>query len=215
MKKLRESNEEDDNLNFFTADTHFFHKELLKDHDFAPRDFTNIYAMHEAIIKNWNQRVTDRDVVYHLGDIALNFVRPEKKAHEEVYELLKRLNGRLVLIKGNHDSRSLFKYLSKHNYLVNGKPKFEFHSVGTIIKINHRQLIMSHYPIMLGIVQQVINLHGHIHHYSVNIKENINVGVDTPEKDYLDYRIPFGAPFSESDIEQMIDGKRIDFKKRR
>lgn len=79
MKKLRESNEEDDNLNFFTADTHFFHKELLKDHDFAPRDFTNIYAMHEAIIKNWNQRVTDRDVVYHLGDIALNFVRPEKR----------------------------------------------------------------------------------------------------------------------------------------
>ena len=98
MKKSRESNEEDDNLNFFTADTHFFHKELLKDHDFAPRDFTNINAMHEAIIKNWNQRVTERDVVYHLGDIALNFVRPEKKAHEEVYELLKRLNGRLVLI---------------------------------------------------------------------------------------------------------------------
>ncbi len=44
---------------------------------------------------------------------------------------------------------------------------------------------MTHYPMMMGIVKQIINLHGHIHHYSVNIKEDINVGVDTPETDYL------------------------------
>jgi calcineurin-like phosphoesterase family protein len=202
-------------LNFFTSDTHFFHKELLKDRDFAPRDFPNIEAMHATMIKNWNERITDRDMVYHLGDIALNFVRPEKAAHQQVLDLLNQLNGHLVFIKGNHDSQSLFKFLDANNYLVQGKPKFQFHSVGTIIKLNHRQLIMSHYPIMLGIVKQVINLHGHIHHYSVNIKENINVGVDTPEKDYLDTVVPFGAPFSEIELEKMIAGKAIDFKKRK
>lgn len=171
--------------------------------------------MHKTIVENWNERVTDHDSVYHLGDIALNFVRPESAANQQVFNLINSLHGNLIFIKGNHDSKSLFKFLDAHNYELNGKPKFQFHSVGTIIKLNHRQLIMSHYPIMLGIVSQVINLHGHIHHFSVNVKENINVGVDTPEKDYLDYKIPFGAPFSESDLEQMIRGKEIDFKKRK
>lgn len=202
-------------LNFFTSDTHFFHKELLGDKDFAPRDFSNIQDMNEAIIVNWNKRVSNDDTVYHLGDIALNFVRPESLANQQVFDTLNALHGHLIFIKGNHDSRSLFKFLEAHNYLLNGRPKFQFHSVGTIIKLNHRQLIMSHYPIMLGIVKQIINLHGHIHHFSVNIKENINVGVDTPEVDYLDYKIPFGTPFSESDLEQMIVGKEIDFKKRK
>lgn len=56
--------------------------------------------------------------------------------------------------------------------------------------------------------------HGHIHHYAVNVKENINVGVDTPEVDYLDHPVPFGTPFSLAEIEQMVDGKAIDFAKR-
>lgn len=202
-------------MKFFTSDTHFFHSELLGDHDFAPRDFKNITEMNEAIVKNWNERVGKNDTVYHLGDIALHFVRPEKQSNQDVFDLLNRLNGHLVLVKGNHDSRQLFKFLGEHNYKWSNSPKFEFHDVGTIIKLNHRQLIMSHYPISLGIVNQIINLHGHIHHYSVNAKENINVGVDSPEKDYLDYKIPFGAPFSENDLEQMIEGKRVDYLKRR
>ncbi|AEV95046.1 metallophosphoesterase [Pediococcus claussenii] len=202
-------------MKFFTADTHFFHSELLGDYDFAPRDFKNITEMNETIIKNWNERVGESDTVYHLGDIALHFVRPEKQSNQDVFDLLNRLNGHLVLVKGNHDSRRLFKFLDGNNYRWDGSPKFEFHDVGTIIKLNHRQLILSHYPISLGIVNQIVNLHGHIHHYSVNAKENINVGVDTPEKDYLDYKIPFGTPFSENDLEQMIEGKRVDYLKRR
>ncbi|WP_412990054.1 metallophosphoesterase [Pediococcus siamensis] len=201
-------------MKFFTADTHFFHKDLLGDNDFAPRPFATVEIMNQTIVQNWNARVKPTDTVYHLGDIALYFTRPAKLSNEAVFEVLKALNGNLVLIKGNHDSRDLFKYLANRNFVINGKPKFEFHDVGVIIKLNHRQLYMTHYPMMMGIVKQIINLHGHIHHYSVNIKENINVGVDTPEKDYLNYKIPFGAPFSESDIEQMIEGKRTDFAKR-
>ncbi|GEP20033.1 metallophosphoesterase [Pediococcus argentinicus] len=202
-------------MKFFVSDTHFFHKDLLGMNDFAPRPFNSVEEMNQEIIKNWNDRVGENDTVYHLGDIALYFIRPERASNEAVFQVLKELHGHLVLIKGNHDSRSLFKYLSAHNYEWGGKSKFEFHDVGKLIKLNHRQLIMSHYPISLGIVNQIINLHGHIHHYSVNARENINVGIDTPEKDYLDYKIPFGAPFSERDIERMIDQKKIDFAKRR
>ena len=75
-------------MKFFTSDTHFFHKELLKDKDFAPRDFDNIEDMHAAIIKNWNDRVTDRDSVYHFGDVALDCMRRKKRANEQIIILL-------------------------------------------------------------------------------------------------------------------------------
>lgn len=52
--------------------------------------------MNEALIQNWNEVVTDKDVVYHLGDFSLNL--------KAIYSILPRLNRKEVhLIKGNHD----------------------------------------------------------------------------------------------------------------
>lgn len=201
-------------MRFITADTHFFHKSLLGITDFAIRPYADVTHMNQAIIDHWNERVGDKDTVYHLGDIALYFTRPAVKSHEAVLSVLKQLNGHLVLIKGNHDSRELFKFLEQHNYLLGDKLKFEFHDVGVLFKYNHRQYYLTHYPMMLGIAPQIINLHGHIHHYAVPAKENINVGIDTPETAYLDYQLPFGAPLSLADIEQMVVGKKVDFDKR-
>lgn len=201
-------------MRFITADTHFFHESLLGTTDFAIRTYVNVTQMNQAIIDHWNARVENKDTVYHLGDIALYFTHPAVKSHAAVLSVLKQLNGHLVLIKGNHDSRELFKFLAQNNYLLGNKPKFEFHDVGVLFKYDHRQYYLTHYPMMLGIAPQIINLHGHIHHYAVPAKENINVGVDTPETAYLDYQLPFGAPLSLSDIEQMVTGKKIDFDKR-
>lgn len=201
-------------MQYFTADTHFFHERLLGLSEFAPRPFLTVEDMNETIINNWNKRVGPDDIVYHLGDIAILHTRPEKVALEKIFEVLDQLNGRLVLIKGNHDSRALFKYLQQHNHPVGNHNKFEFHDVGVLIKMNRRQYYMTHYPMMLGIVKQIINLHGHIHHYAVPVKENINVGVDTPETDYLTQKPPFGTPFSQAEIEKMVEQKAIDFAKR-
>jgi len=201
-------------MKFFTADTHFYHESLLGMSEFAPRPFLTVEDMNEEIIKNWNEKVNVTDTVYHLGDIALFFTKPASVSEQAVLEILNRLNGNLVLFKGNHDSRALFKFLANNNYQLNSKPKFEFHDVGTLIKYDHRQYYLTHYPMMLGIAPQIINLHGHIHHYAVNLKENINVGVDTPETDYLNEKVPFGAPLSLSEISQMVEGKKDDFNKR-
>ncbi|EHL95799.1 metallophosphatase [Lentilactobacillus parafarraginis] len=201
-------------MQYFTADTHFFHERLLGISEFAPRPFLTVEDMNDTIIQNWNRRVGTNDTVYHLGDIAILHTRPEKDGLQQILDVLNQLNGHLILVKGNHDSRALFKYLEKNNYLIKGQPKFAFHDVGALIKMNHCQYYMTHYPMMMGIVKQIINLHGHIHHYSVPIKEDINVGVDTPEVSYLKKKPPFGTPFSEQEIEEMVEGKRIDFLKR-
>ncbi len=78
---------------FFTADTHFGHKKIL---EYVKRPFPTVEEMDEAIIKNWNAVVGPDDHVYHLGDVALC-------SAGRLREVLGRLNGKIYLIRGNHE----------------------------------------------------------------------------------------------------------------
>ena len=184
-------------MKFFIADTHFFHEQLLGLSDFAPRPFQTIEEMNEKIIESWNAVVEEKDTVYHLGDIAMH---PDyDRGNPEVFQLLKRLTGKIVFIKGNHDTSKLFSYLKQQDM----EEKFEFHEVGARIKFNHHQYFMTHSPLLLGQSVNSRNLHGHIHHYSMPLGDTINVGVDAPERDLLSRKIPFGTPLSENQIDEI------------
>ena len=77
---------------------------------------------------------------------------------------------------------------------------FNWNGVGTLfLEANNT----NDYPLMMGIVKQTLNLHGHIHHNSVNIAENINVGVDAPERDLLVPHLPFGTPLTAAEIHEI------------
>lgn len=52
--------------------------------------------MDEALIANWNAKVNDKDVVFHIGDFAFM---------KEPQVIIKRLNGKIYLVPGNHDNR--------------------------------------------------------------------------------------------------------------
>jgi hypothetical protein len=41
----------------------------------------------------------------------------------------------------------------------------------------------------------------------VPIRENINVGVDAPERDFLEGKIPWGAPLTEAQIDEIASKK--------
>ncbi|WP_125715223.1 metallophosphoesterase [Companilactobacillus kedongensis] len=196
-------------MNYFISDTHFYHYQLLEPNDFAPRHFDNVEMMNQAMIDAWNQRVHETDTVYHLGDISM---RPQDyPTDEETFDILKQLKGHMVLIKGNHDYRSLFKFLDKHNQIMeDGLPRFKFEDVGALLKFDHNQFYCTHYPMFLGKVDQIINLHGHIHHYSMPTAENINVGVDAPERDYLSENLPWGSPLRGEEIIEMYEKKKQD-----
>lgn len=194
-------------MRYFTADTHFFHEDLLGKNDFAPRLFKTVAAMHDTMIKNWNAVVRETDEVYLLGDVAMH---PEHEAgFPEIFALLERLNGQIIFIKGNHDSRSFFNYLKRHD--VNHK--FSFADVGLILKFNHHQFFLTHYPMLLGITKNSINLHGHIHHAMLPIKENINVGVDAPEREFLKPALGFGTPISENLLLEIYEKKAVELEK--
>ena len=192
---------------YFTADTHFFHRELLGDNPFAPRMFKTVNQMNQAIIDHWNLRVQPNDQVYLLGDVALVPSRPA--AFQQVHEVLTALNGHLTIIKGNHDNRAFLKYLAKHNQpLADQQMHYQFEDVGALIKVNHRQYFLTHYPLLFGQVRQTINLHGHIHHQMLPIAENINVGLDAPERALLANQPAFGQPLSVTEIETIFERKQ-------
>ncbi|KAF1300584.1 metallophosphoesterase [Enterococcus sp. JM9B] len=201
-------------MKFFTGDTHYFHDSLLGKNDFAPRLFKTTEKMHETMIHNWNLVVEDKDTVYHLGDVAMH---PNYEAgFPEILSILSQLRGKIVFIKGNHDTRDFFKYLAENDPKTStGENKFAFEDVGVLLKFNHHQYYLTHYPMLLGTTKNIRNLHGHIHHYSVPIPENINVGVDAPELDFLPEKMPFGTPISENQIDQIAAEKAAELAKLR
>lgn len=78
---------------WFTSDTHFSHKNIIK---YCDRPFADVHEMNEAIIDNWNSVVSADDTVFHLGDVAMGPIA-------ESLPLVSRLNGYKILVCGNHD----------------------------------------------------------------------------------------------------------------
>ena len=98
---------------WFTSDNHFGHKNMIK---FTNRPFTDVEEMNNAMIERWNARVGSDDIVYHLGDFALS---PLTKLRE----IREKLNGRICLIKGNHDnaaqySPECFEWIKDYHELI-------------------------------------------------------------------------------------------------
>ncbi len=81
---------------YFTADFHLFHHNVLK---FDKRPFNDVHQMHQVIEQRWNETVKPDDIVIYLGD--LSFARRED--NDYVNNMLKRLNGKIHFIMGNHD----------------------------------------------------------------------------------------------------------------
>jgi calcineurin-like phosphoesterase family protein len=79
---------------WFSSDHHFGHRAILT---YSHRPFTDVAEMDAALIRNWNERVAERDDVYHLGDIIFRLSK------ERTEEILRQLRGRIHLVRGNHD----------------------------------------------------------------------------------------------------------------
>lgn len=82
-----------DQVDYITSDTHFSHARISA---LAARPFGSVADMDAELIRRWNQTVAPADVVLHLGDVALGPIT-------ESLPLTSQLNGRRLLVPGNHD----------------------------------------------------------------------------------------------------------------
>ena len=66
---------------FFTSDTHFGHSNIIK---FCNRPFKNAEEMDRVLIENWNNKVPEDGLVFHLGDFGWGGYQEYKKIRESI-----------------------------------------------------------------------------------------------------------------------------------
>lgn len=146
-----------------TSDTHFCHN---KEFVYKPRGFNSLYDMEEYIIQDWNSKVQDADIVYHLGDFALGM------DEHRLNNIISRLKGTIYLVRGNHDTDNKLKF---YNDNWGWKIKRVEHADDPI-KYKNKVFVLSHYRMSTSNLESnpkhcVINLHGHEHTKEVFFEE--------------------------------------------
>lgn len=137
---------------FFTSDTHFNHN---REFIYGPRGYKCVQEMNGALIRNWNETVGKDDDIYVLGDFFLG------SDMKYVREVLNKLNGRIHLVIGNHDTPAKITEYTAWNNIV---------EIADALRIKHkkREFFLCHYPVLTASLEQdpnraVINLFGHTH----------------------------------------------------
>ena len=146
---------------FFTADTHFGHKAIIK---YSERPFEHLGQMDEALIAGWNERVGSKDEVYHLGDVS--FWAPAR-----TQAILDALNGKIYLVRGNHDKRIRGALEDRFEWV---KDYYEY-------RRDKQSAILCHYPFETWRKSHhgSWHLHGHSHGALTQRGRRLDVGVDT------------------------------------
>jgi calcineurin-like phosphoesterase family protein len=135
---------------WITSDLHFGHTNIMK---FCPNTrghFKDVSHMNEEMIRMWNAMVQPGDLVYILGDVAF-------MSASDAAKIMHRLNGDKILIKGNHDRKTLRDESFRRCFK-------EIHSdwIGTI---NGTYVHMYHFPIMEWdqMHRGAVHFYGHLH----------------------------------------------------
>ncbi|MCD8327054.1 MAG: metallophosphoesterase [Lachnospiraceae bacterium] len=150
---------------YFTSDLHFGHSGIIT---MRKRPFSNVTEMNQILLRNYNALIHRDDTVYILGDICHHLPL------DEANSIIGKMNGKKVLIRGNHDK----------NYDVK---IFEEICDFKTVSLNGQYFALMHYPMMSWPKKKSgsIHLHGHIHadmEYNQRNKEDgilrYDVGVD-------------------------------------
>ncbi len=147
---------------FFTADTHLWHTYATK-----LRGFIDPMTMNDAVINAWNQVVKPSDTVFHLGDFCFS-------GTAKSLDILDWLNGRIHLVKGNHDQglgrRVRDRFVSVQDYL----------ELDMIMDGKKTRVVLMHYPLREWNHHHdgSLHLHGHTHGNMDSLGRSMDVGID-------------------------------------
>lgn len=129
---------------YFISDLHLGHKRILE-FSGALREGSTVEEHDRLLIRKWNNLVRKRDLVYVLGDVCMH----------STLDIVGELQGRKVLIRGNHDQFKTTEYLKY------------FEEVHGIMK--YKRYWLSHAPVHPDELRGCHNIHGHVHHNTVKI----------------------------------------------
>jgi calcineurin-like phosphoesterase family protein len=117
---------------WLTSDTHFSHAKTL---DWYPnsRPYKGAEEMDSSMGAIWNSCVQPNDTLIHLGDVIFGDFYSWSQTHP--------LNGRKILVKGNHDSKMSSQSLSLFNKVFD-------YGVEARVILNGEKIhcVFNHYP---------------------------------------------------------------------
>ena len=154
---------------YFTSDLHLNHEAAIR---MCERPFESVEEMNRVLIDNINAVVKKNDTLYILGDVA------HKGTLEEANKLISKINGKKILLKGNHDRQydpALFEDIR------------DFLEIHLSHKGQNYSISLMHYPMeeWPKSWHGSIHLHGHSHNkpeYNQRMKDQgkrrYDVGVD-------------------------------------
>jgi len=111
--------------------------------------------MDHRIIADWNNSVTDQDVVYHLGDFG-------------ELDKLSELNGHIIFLPGNADTVEMVDHIAASCDII--RPN-------TVITLEGDSFQLVHEPDEAQL-SNTFFLFGHIHKLQMVKRNGLNVGVD-------------------------------------
>jgi calcineurin-like phosphoesterase family protein len=187
-------------MRWFTSDTHFGHKNILK-YEAESRPFDGTDEMDETIIQNWNAVVAPGDIVFHLGDVAMGDIA-------QSLPKVSRLNGIKILIPGNHDrvwsgtknAKHAATYNQVFSTIAPEQMTLELQDSSTVA-LCHFPYTGDHttddrYPEFRPVDNGLPLIHGHVHSLWHTNGRQFNVGVDVNAL----------TPVSEDEIINWVNG---------
>lgn len=177
---------------FVISDTHFNQSLIIS---FGRRPFKSVRAMNDTIVENWNSVVRENDIVIVVGDLF--FGNPTKAK-----SIIDKLNGKIVLIAGNHDTRKRLKSISEMTDIVIKK--------SLEVELGGLKLLFTHKPSKLiedTLDKFDLNIHGHHHRKlrSLKLKQDVYYNAAVEFNDYCP------KPLSHVLDKKNIKLKNLDF----
>ena len=139
-------------MNYYISDLHLSHANVIK---FDSRPYDTIEEMETDLISRWNKQVSNGDHVYLLGDFIW------KAGSDEWLRIIRKLNGNIHLILGNHDPRQYSTGVQKALAEITS-----YKELNEKVDGKDYRLILSHYAILSyygSCYSQTFHLHGHTH----------------------------------------------------
>lgn len=141
---------------FLSSDYHFNHdREFI----YKTRGYNSVQEMNEGLIYKHNSLVSKDDIVYCLGDLSLG------KNLQSNKELIEKLNGRIHIITGNHDTVNCIDMYCSCNNVISIEP-------AAYLTYGKFHFFLTHYPCFtgnmddMGLKNRIFNLYGHTHQSS-------------------------------------------------
>jgi len=149
------------NKTWLTGDWHLNHTNII---EYCNRPFDDIVEMNHTILKNYNEIIPPDGLCINVGDVAPSIFPFQLK------NILNKLNGKKILVRGNHDR------LTNNKFRACG---FEY--VTKSLQIDEYTIL--HNPHRIKNFKGNKFICGHVHNLwkkriYMKDKEIVNVGVD-------------------------------------